>query len=1011
MDGDRICHTDPACNVLTMKNSFAMKKNLARPSVYGYLFLICLFMKFGGGLSYAQNTLEDRRSSEIDKKASVAHSVTDIQGSLSLRSGYTMQAIATEPLIADPVTARLDSDGRLWVVEMPDYPMGPADGKPPSGRIKILADKDHDGVFDHATVFASGLLFATGIQPYRDGAFVTLAGKIIFLRDRDHDGQADETVVLFEGFAEQNEQLRANHPTLGPDGLVYVAGGLRGGSIKAVDPRYDARTAPVDLRDRDFCFDPEGGWWGSVPGKSQFGVSIDDFGRRFGCSNRNPAMMPILTLDAVQRDPLLVGRDAIHDVALAAENSKVVSKGQSWTTSNLHSGQFSAACGVFAPGWYQDGEEWLLACEPTAYVVQRQRLSREGSVWKSRREEEEHEFISSEDSWFRPVDITAGPGNSVFIVDMARAVIEHPDFMPIELKSRPDQRDGTSLGRIWRVARESEIAVPSRMETIDDAIRWLQAESAWQRASASQYLLESNKSVIKPLSELLLDEEVVTAARSRAAWLLKRHGSLNQNQVESMLQSSDARLRALGVQLSRGIPGLLKVVLSLADDADPLVARTVAVEAGAGADFLPLRLKALVTIGRQWSGTDHWIRQTVVSADQHVMEQFAGQLAKWERPDLKVVQHLVERMAVGSPQEAIAVVLADTESEAHTPSLSRREVELLKAWVRGLRKSRQSVSKVVADLQEPLQAGLQNLISKMLVTAKGIGNQADLRAAGLMLAADFGQVKSPLRDLVSDDVPADVQAVAMPLNLRIDPDWTRALLNQKLMGMTMMVRSAAISACLRRSDDAKWFLQQIETGQIPKTVVDPGTGKKFRQHPDAEVKALASRLFATDPDRAKILASYAESAKELGDARSGKSLFKQHCAACHQIDGVGTNVGPDISDSRTKTPAALLTSILDPNAAIDSAFMQHQVLTVDGRVLDGLLIGEANDAVILQQKEGKRITIQRKDIETLQAPGTSLMPEGFEQILDQEKMSDLLSYLKNWRYLDGSIPGRIPGRD
>ena len=91
--------------------------------------------------------------------------------------------------------------------------------------------------------------------------------------------------------------------------------------------------------------------------------------------------------------------------------------------------------------------------------------------------------------------------------------------------------------------------------------------------------------------------------------------------------------------------------------------------------------------------------------------------------------------------------------------------------------------------------------------------------------------------------------------------------------------------------------------------------------------------------------------------------------------------------------------------------MQHQVLTVDGRVLDGLLIGEANDAVILQQKEGKRITIQRKDIETLQAPGTSLMPEGFEQILDQEKMSDLLSYLKNWRYLDGSIPGRIPGRD
>ena len=126
---------------------------------------------------------------------------------------------------------------------------------------------------------------------------------------------------------------------------------------------------------------------------------------------------------------------------------------------------------------------------------------------------------------------------------------------------------------------------------------------------------------------------------------------------------------------------------------------------------------------------------------------------------------------------------------------------------------------------------------------------------------------------------------------------------------------------------------------------------------------------------------------------------------------MGTNVGPDISDSRTKTPSALLTAILDPNAAIDSAFIQHRVLTVDGRVLDGLLVGDANNAVILQQKGGKRVVIPRDNIERLQAPGVSLMPEGFEDTLSPEKMADLLSYLKNWRYLDGTIPGNIPGRN
>jgi len=216
---------------------------------------------------------------------------------------------------------------------------------------------------------------------------------------------------------------------------------------------------------------------------------------------------------------------------------------------------------------------------------------------------------------------------------------------------------------------------------------------------------------------------------------------------------------------------------------------------------------------------------------------------------------------------------------------------------------------------------------------------------------------------------------------------------------------------VRRVEDVKWFLQQIEAGEIPRTVVDPATAKKLRQHPDAAIKSAANRLLATDPNRAKVLKKYAASAGALGDATTGRKLFKEHCSACHQVGGVGTNVGPDISDSRTKTPAALLTSILDPNAAIDAAFIQHRVLTLDGRILDGLLVGEENDAVTLQQKGDKRVTIARDDIERLQAPGVSLMPEGFEEVLDPSKMSDLLSYLKNWRYLDGAIPGKIPGRD
>src|SRR4029079_7256226 len=110
-------------------------------------------------------------------------------------------------------------------------PNGPALGKIPEGRIRILEDKDGDGVFETASTFADGLLFANGLLPWKDGVIVTAAPHIVLLRDTDGDGKADTREVLFEGFATQNPQLRVSHPILGLDGWVYVANGLRGGAV------------------------------------------------------------------------------------------------------------------------------------------------------------------------------------------------------------------------------------------------------------------------------------------------------------------------------------------------------------------------------------------------------------------------------------------------------------------------------------------------------------------------------------------------------------------------------------------------------------------------------------------------------------------------------------------------------------------------------------------------------------------------------------------------------------
>lgn len=115
----------------------------------------------------------------------------DARGLFQLDDGLRIELVAAEPLVRSPVAIAFDEDARLWVVEMPDYPTGPPGDTPPEGRIVVLEDRDADGRYEHSTVFMKSVLFATGILPWRGGAFVTGQFGIRYLKDTDGDGQAD----------------------------------------------------------------------------------------------------------------------------------------------------------------------------------------------------------------------------------------------------------------------------------------------------------------------------------------------------------------------------------------------------------------------------------------------------------------------------------------------------------------------------------------------------------------------------------------------------------------------------------------------------------------------------------------------------------------------------------------------------------------------------------------------------------------------------------------------------
>src|SRR5262245_35411712 len=137
-------------------------------------------------------------AAEPAKKPDEVHSpLTPQQAQAAFRvaPGLRIELVAAEPEIESPVAMAFDEDGRLWVVEMRDYPNGPPPGQPPEGRVKVLEDRDGDGRFEHSTVFVDGLLFANGLLPWKGGVVVTAAPHIVYLKHTDGDGKADRREV------------------------------------------------------------------------------------------------------------------------------------------------------------------------------------------------------------------------------------------------------------------------------------------------------------------------------------------------------------------------------------------------------------------------------------------------------------------------------------------------------------------------------------------------------------------------------------------------------------------------------------------------------------------------------------------------------------------------------------------------------------------------------------------------------------------------------------------------
>src|SRR5437868_10429775 len=126
----------------------------------------------------------------------------------------------------------------------------------------------------------------------------------------------------------------------------------------------------------------------------------------------------------------------------------------------------------------------------------------------------------------------------------------------------------------------------------------------------------------------------------------------------------------------------------------------------------------------------------------------------------------------------------------------------------------------------------------------------------------------------------------------------------------------------------------------------------------------------------------------------GKQVFDKTCAACHKVQGIGNDIGPNLAAMKARGPEAILLNVLDPNREVNPQYLNYSVLTSDGRQLTGLIAAETATSITFRRADNATDTVLRIDIEQLKSTGMSLMPEGLEKQIDQQSMADLLEFLK-----------------
>lgn len=938
-----------------------------------------------------------------------------------VKPGFKLQLAAHEPQVRDPIAITFDENGRMFACEMIDYSER-RDATPHLGRISMLEDKDGDGIYETTTVFAENLPLPTGLIWANGGLFVAATPNIWRLEDRDGDGRAEVREVAFTGFGTGlkalNVQAMLNSFVWGQDNRVHVQGGLGNRGVISSPKRPDL--PGEELAARDFWFDPRTYAFGFEAGGAQYGMSFDNYGRKFACSNSDHLQFFLYDERYAARNPFFTTPPARQSIAADGGAAEVfrISPDEPWRIVRTRwriggvvkgmvegggrvSGYFTGATGttVFRGDAY--GEDFVnnsFSGDAGGQLVHRKKISPDGVSLIGRRpaDEQGYEFAASTDTWVRVVNFANAPDGTLHICDMYREVIEHPWSIPQEIKQHLDLNSGHTRGRLYRLVpdnatwqRRARVALGSASTA--ELVATLAHPNGWHRDTAARLLYERQDPSAVPLLVALFHSAVSPLAQHHALGVLDGLGSLTATPVLLALASPDARLREHAIVYAeklatRAAPSaaLVAHLTALVNDSDPRVRLQLAFT-------LPVA-PALAPAFAQLAARDHadtWISAALLSAppaalNATLLPAFTRDLATAQAAAPFVAKLIEIRAASGSATERTALI--DFVAQPGTNPL------WLRALGDGLRRAQTTIT--AADSAGKLTAVFTRAATTAANTQAALADR--LTALALLDVAPFETAQPALLASLAAGQPAELQTAAIKVLAQHPlPAVTTALITH-WRGLTPPARDAALAALIAREDRATALLQAIQAGTIKPTDIPAAQVQALAHHKSAKLVALARTALASviPPSRAEVTATFQPALTAAGDATRGHTIYQGRCFVCHRAGSEGLAVGPDLITVKSKGREALLTAILEPHKEIAPHYIAYDVTTKDGNAYTGIVARDDATGLSLKIMGGGEITLARANIRGSSSAGQSLMPEGLEAGLSVSDMADLLTFIE-----------------